>query len=51
LAQRRKRAGEDIIASPAIMDWQGVKITEECGKPDPNVYDAHGNGSGALART
>jgi len=29
------------------VDWQSVKITEECGKPDPNVYDAHGNGSDA----
>jgi putative transposase len=44
LAQRRKRAGKDITASAAIMDWQSVKITEECGKPDPNAYDAHGNG-------
>jgi hypothetical protein len=26
------------------MDWQSVKITEECGKPDPNAYNAHGNG-------
>lgn len=43
-AAERKRAGKDTNAFAAIMDWQSVKTTEECGKPDPNAYDAHGNG-------
>jgi len=37
LRATEQRAGKNITASAAVVDWQSVNITEECGKPDPNA--------------